>query len=119
MKLLFKRALKETNLPVKEIYEAVNENEGLELIKYYNIDLILIGINMPMKEGLETLGQMRQNPEFLGIPAVVISSVDNEKLTNAIQKTGLGYLDKPFSQQALEAQIQKLETNSYGYSLQR
>lgn len=60
-------------------------------------DLILLDINMPRKDGLETLEELRQDPQFNDILVVVLSSyVQKEGVLNSyklgldsfVQKTG-------------------------------
>ena len=53
-----------------KVDEAADGNEGLRLIKEKQIDLAVVDIIMPEKEGLETIKELRQNFPNLKIIAI-------------------------------------------------
>lgn len=114
MRHVIKRTIIEIGVKVKKLHEAVNGQQGLEILKYHNIDLMFTDIHMPIMDGLEMLAHMRENLGFKHIPAVVISSEKDDQLVRALSDSGLGYVHKPFEMQTLEEQIAKLGTDAYG-----
>ena len=116
MRHIIKRTIAEIGIEVKKLYEAINGQQGLEILKYYKIDLMFTDINMPIMDGLEMLAHMRESLGFKHIPSVVISSENDERLVRALSDSGLGYVHKPFTLQTLEEQIAKLETDAYGWA---
>lgn len=60
--------------------------EVLEFLDEQKPDVILLDINMPRKNGLEALEEIRQNKEFEDILIIVLSSsVDHEGILNTYQ----------------------------------
>jgi len=78
----------------KEVYEASDGHQALELYAAYSLDMIIIDINLPYISGLEVIEQIRKSNE--NTPIVIMSAYsDQEKLFKAI-KLGLSdYLIKP------------------------
>jgi CheY-like chemotaxis protein len=58
--------------------------------------LVLMDINMPRKNGLETLAEMKGDPRLASTPVVVFStSCDNDDLRRAYQLGASSYVVKP------------------------
>jgi|SRR5699024_10318387 len=114
MRHVIKRTIAEIGVEVKKLYEAMNGQQGLEILKYHSIDLMFTDIHMPIMDGLEMLAHIRESLGFRHIRAVVISSEKDTQLVRALNDSGLGYVHKPFTMQTLEEQIAKLETDAYG-----
>jgi CheY-like chemotaxis protein len=70
-----------------EVIEAVSGEEGLELALKEKPDLILMDIQLPGMDGLETTKQIRASEAADGIPIVAITSYamtgDKEKVLKA------------------------------------
>ncbi len=105
MRVVIKRTLMESNLNVGEIYEAENGKIGLEMLDTYDIDLMLVDIYMPVMDGMEMLDYAADNPKFSHIPAVVVSTENDEKRIDAILRRGMGFVHKEFTTTLLEDQI--------------
>ena len=54
-----KRIVKE-GLPFVEVYRAANGKEALQLFSERDIDIALIDINMPFKNGIDLIREIRQ-----------------------------------------------------------
>jgi len=78
----------------KELYEAADGKQALELYKEYSPDMIIVDINLPYIDGLEVIEEIRKSDETT--PVVIMSAYsDQEKLFKAV-KLGLSdYLIKP------------------------
>lgn len=107
MRVVIKRTLLESSIDVGEVYEAENGKEGLEMLAKYQVDLMLVDIYMPVMDGLEMLDYAADNPDFRDIPAVVVSTENDEKRIDAILRRGMGFVHKEFTTTLLEEQIQK------------
>ena len=60
--------------------------------------LILLDINMPRMNGLETLKAIRSHEEFSSLPVIMFSASDEEDdMSDAIRLGANGYLVKPFA----------------------
>ncbi len=59
-------------------------------------DLILLDLNMPRKDGRETLAEIKKHPEFKRIPVVVLTTSEAERdVISAYDKNANSYIVKP------------------------
>lgn len=105
-RLLVKLAFDRAKLPVR--YMEVDD--GFEAIKYLKgegrfVDrngfpfpqLLLLDLKMPRKSGFEVMDWIRQQPQFPGLPVVVLtSSADESDRRRAIEKGAQSYIVKPY-----------------------
>lgn len=107
MRVVIKRTLLESSLDVGEVYEAENGQIGLEMLEKHDVDLMLVDIYMPVMDGMEMLDYAADHPDFRDIPAVVVSTENDEKRIDAIMRKGMGFVHKEFTTDLLEDQIRK------------
>ncbi len=78
-----------------EITEAGDGLEGLEKFRDWGADIIVLDLNMPRLNGLETLERLRKNSL---VPVLVLTAQGDEASTQAAFDAGANdYLAKPFS----------------------
>ena len=89
-----------------------NGQEGLELIKTLNPDLVITDIKMPILDGLEMIEQAMQNGfEF---KAIILSSYSEfEYAKRGIQLGVLDYILKPLDEEILLETIEKFRCNFF------
>lgn len=99
----FKQALNELSIATN--FTAVNDGE--QLIKHLSgiqdvfPDIIFLDINMPRKNGIECLSEIKQNAKWCNIPVVMFSTSNAWETINMLFKSGAHvYIHKPsdFSQ---------------------
>ena len=96
----------EMDIDIGEIYEAENGKEGIKVLKEEeNIDLMLVDIYMPVMDGLDMLDYTHDHPDFQHIPAIVVSTENDEERIDAILRQGLGFVPKPLTHVLLRDQI--------------
>jgi signal transduction histidine kinase/CheY-like chemotaxis protein len=71
--------------------EAVDGNQALEQVSREKPALILLDLMMPVMDGFQFLALLRQNPEFVNIPVVVITAKDltpeeRQRLTGSVSQ---------------------------------
>lgn len=92
-----------------EVLVARNGEEGLALLNSNPADLVITDMVMPVKDGIDTILELRKND--LVLPIIAISaggSIPKEKyleLAGCLQNTQT--LAKPFSRKELVAVVQK------------
>jgi CheY-like chemotaxis protein len=60
-------------------------------------DLILLDVRMPKMSGLIVLDRLRENPQTVGIPVIMLSVVTTyPEVRMALNKGAVAYLSKPF-----------------------
>jgi len=108
MRVVIRQTLDRSKLDYDEIFEAENGREGLKMLDEHKIDLLLVDIYMPVMDGMEMLDHVRDHPVHHDIPVVIISTENDEKRIDAIVRSGMGFVHKPFTRDLLEDQIVKL-----------
>jgi CheY-like chemotaxis protein len=85
---LFNEALEQSGLSVK--LSRANDGNGLLCFLKNNPlpDLVIIDINMPHKDGLEALSEIRSNPEFAKLPLVIYSTTKKPSAVEASFEKG-------------------------------
>lgn len=92
-----------------EIYEASTGEEGLDLFKSVNMDLVFLDLNMPGIGGFETLKQMLNvTPEA----RIAIVSADRQISTilKCVTAGACTVLKKPPREESIQKTIHALET---------
>ena len=62
-----------------EVFLATNGEEGLQVIREKKPDIILLDLQMPVKNGIEVLEELDQDAELSKIPVIVLTNIDNEE----------------------------------------
>ena len=89
--------------------------DGIDLAKLYDYDLILLDLNLPDMSGHEVLRQLRLSR--VDTPILILSGSDDTE--NKIKGFGFGaddYLTKPFHREELVARIHAIIRRSKGHS---
>jgi two-component system cell cycle response regulator CtrA len=89
--------------------------DGIDLAKLYDYDLILLDLNLPDMSGHEVLRQIRQSR--VETPILILSGADDTE--NKLKGFGFGaddYLTKPFHREELVARIHAIIRRSKGHS---
>ena len=89
--------------------------DGVDLAKLYDYDLILLDLNLPDMSGHEVLRQLRM--ARIETPILILSGADDTE--NKIKGFGFGaddYMTKPFHREELVARIHAIIRRSKGHS---
>lgn len=76
-RFLFNDVLQEMNSKLKVDFVA-NGVRLMELLKHYVPDLLFLDLEMPFKNGLECLVEIRSNPRLKDLPVVMFSSTTRQ-----------------------------------------
>lgn len=97
------------------VYATDLGEEGVDLAKLYDYDLILLDLNLPDMNGHEVLRQVRM--ARIETPILILSGADDTE--NKLKGFGFGaddYLTKPFHREELVARIHAIIRRSKGHS---
>ena len=97
------------------VYTTDLGEEGIDLAKLYDYDLILLDLGLPDMDGHEVLRQLRL--ARVETPILILSGADD--MENKIKGFGFGaddYLTKPFHRDELVARIHAIIRRSKGHS---
>ena len=97
------------------VYATDLGEEGIDLAKLYDYDLILLDLGLPDMNGLDVLRQLRVSK--VDTPILILTGADDTE--NKIKGFGFGaddYLTKPFHREELVARIHAIIRRSKGHA---
>jgi CheY-like chemotaxis protein len=79
----------------------------LEQVGLQKPDLILLDVNMPKMDGLETCERLKTDTDTAEIPIIFVSALaSHEELMAGYEAGGDDYITKPFSEEILQKKVQ-------------
>lgn len=97
---------------LKDSYEVIPLNSGVRALQYLKRekpDLIILDIQMALKDGIETLSEIREMEGCQNIPVVMLTSRRDRETILASSRLGItDYVVKPFKQQDLRFRIDRI-----------
>jgi DNA-binding response OmpR family regulator len=88
------------------ILVATNGADGLERAELAVPDLILLDINLPDIDGIETCRRLKSNAHTARIPVIFMTAMTEvEDKVQALEAGGVDYITKPFNEQELLARV--------------
>jgi CheY-like chemotaxis protein len=91
------------------ILEASDGEEALEKTRSAGPDLILLDLQMPVRNGYEVLAELRKDPAYRKLPIIALTASamqgDRER---ALAAGFTAYLTKPVTLSAIRGEIQRL-----------
>lgn len=86
-----------------QTHRAINGNEALTMLQNLTIDLVLLDVKLPGKDGWAVLSQLRQ---FSNVPVVMLTALDQDiDKIMALRMGADDYIVKPFNPNEVIARI--------------
>jgi CheY-like chemotaxis protein len=106
-RIMLKRAFE---LKGYRVFEAENGQEALDMAQKYSPSLMVVDLNMPVLDGLETIKSFREREtDGEHIPIVAITAYDYYGMEEAALETGCNkYLAKPLDLEELDRALKSL-----------
>ena len=102
-RMTLQRALSSRGHDVEAVVDGV---EALEALRARTFDLVLLDIEMPRKNGFETLAEIKADERLRQVPVIIISSRDDTaSVARCIEMGALDHLPKPFEPAVLHARL--------------
>lgn len=94
---------------------ALNGEKAFECIFQKNVNLILLDVNMPNKNGFEICTMLKEDPKTKSIPVIFLTAqTDIEYIAKAFEVGGADYITKPFNGAELKARV-KIQLQNIAY----
>jgi two-component system chemotaxis response regulator CheY len=92
-----------------DVLQAVDGQDGLDVLGDDRVDVIITDINMPRMDGYEVIRQLRKNPVHKATPILVLTTeCDVDKRNLARDAGATGWMVKPFDPERLIATVRKV-----------
>ena len=103
---ILQRVLRQTDLPLGEIFEAGDGSEAVDILKTRSFGLILSDINMPTMDGLQLLARIKEMEHLRNVPVLMITTEGGQgKVMEAVQLGATGYVRKPFTAEKIKEKL--------------
>lgn len=86
--LIYRMYQKLFTLEGYETETANNGQEGLDKLKEFTPDIIMLDIMMPTMDGVTMLNHLKENPETADIPVVILTNVADQRIANQTFEKG-------------------------------
>jgi two-component system chemotaxis response regulator CheY len=93
-----------------EVVQAENGDEGLKMLEAHpEIRLVITDINMPWKDGIEMLQEIRAGEPTKELPVIILSTESGGDALQRARALGVkGYLTKPPNLQHVVSAVRKI-----------
>ena len=92
-----------------DIVEAADGVEGLKKIKAGGISCVVCDVNMPNKNGIEMVEEIKKDTAFASLPIIMLTTEGAKDLIVRAKAAGAsGWIVKPFKPEMLVAAVNKL-----------
>lgn len=92
-----------------QILEARDGIEGQKMIESRQIDCVVCDVNMPNKDGIEMVRDVKKNAKYRDLPIIMLTTEGAKELIEKAKSAGAcGWVVKPFKANLLVSAVQKL-----------
>lgn len=92
-----------------EVLQAVDGEDGVNVLFRERVDLVITDINMPKMDGYEVIRQVRAKPEYAALPILVLTTeAEADKRAIAREAGASGWMVKPFDPERLIEAVLKV-----------
>lgn len=98
-----------------QVEEAADGVQGKARIEAGDISCVICDVNMPNKNGIQMVEEVRSNPSHADVPIVMLTTEGAPDLIQKAKKAGAsGWIVKPFKADMLVAAVKKLVASVQG-----
>ena len=90
------------------VLTAINGRHGLERLKESQPELVLLDFMMPVLDGPAMVRAMRTDPESRAIPIVIMSSLPESAIAEAVSGMYNGFIRKPFRLRVVNEMVNRV-----------
>ncbi|MDO8602399.1 MAG: response regulator [Candidatus Omnitrophota bacterium] len=91
-----------------DVILATDGKDALKKAESQHPDLILLDVMMPCMDGLKALAALKENPETLSIPVIMLTALVEDAVVNKAKLIGaVDFIEKPFNAEMLIEAVKK------------
>lgn len=103
---ILQRVLRQTEMPLGDIFEAGDGIEALNVLNSEQIGLVLSDVNMPNMDGLQLLAEIKGKDALRTIPVLMVTTEGAQnKVLEAVNLGAAGYVRKPFTTEQIKEKL--------------
>jgi adenylate cyclase len=88
---------------------AYNGEEAMTMALKHMPDLVMLDVNMPVKNGLEACEELKQNPETMMLPIILVTAnSDTNEIVKGFEVGADDYLIKPYNYMEMLARVRSM-----------
>ena len=113
-----KPILKMAKYVLSDLYNVYLSNSGelaLDILECKPIDVVLMDVNMPEMDGIETVKRIRKMKNIKDIPVIFFTALSSKDIIDQCMQLGMkDYIVKPYEPDILLKKLEKvMETTTY------
>lgn len=103
-----------------DFIDAEDGFQALDCLNKQEVDLVILDLMMPGKDGYEVLTDMKEDPRLSDIPVIVNSAItDMESIKKTLELGAMDYFTKPITPEQMKVIIPLKATNALKFYEQR
>ena len=106
---------KQTLEPEYHVMPVLSGEQALRFLEKKHPDIILLDLNMPEMDGIETMRRIKANPDYVSIPIIILTATSEPQTEiECIELGAVDFITKPFVPQVMRLRISRiLELEEY------
>ncbi|MGD9157448.1 MAG: response regulator [Desulfobacteraceae bacterium] len=106
MRSVIKKTIKASGFKSGIFHDASDGRMALEVLKENWIDLVLTDYNMPNMDGLQLIGEIKDDETLKDIPVVFVTTEGSTtRVKEFLEKGAAGYIQKPFTPEEIRQKL--------------
>ena len=92
-----------------EVLQAEDGQQGLDVLKSPDVDVVITDINMPVMDGIEFIRNVRASGQYQSLPILILTTeTSQDKRDQGKAAGGTGWIVKPFDPEKLISVIHRV-----------
>lgn len=92
-----------------EVLQAEDGQQGLDVLKSQDVDVVITDINMPVMDGIEFIKHVRASGQYQSLPILILTTeTSQDKRDQGKAAGGTGWIVKPFDPEKLISVIHRV-----------
>ena len=109
VRAVISKALFLSGVEIRELHQAANGEEALQVLENEWVDLIFCDLSMPVMDGETFVATMKERGMLETLPVVIVSSAGSEPRVARLKALGVrDYIQKPFTPERIREVVDEV-----------